>query len=259
MQETTRILKDSFYIDNSLTRLHSIQDTEKFIAESKTILASAHFNLRCWRSNLPPAMIDETEDKPKFAPVLGLVWNLEKYVLICKIEETIKISESFTKRKILSFTQKIFNPIGLTALVTLIPKLILQETCIQNLKWDEELRETLKKQFATWMRENKITQIKVPHSLNMHPENENKTSLHVFSDASKRAYTTCVYLRTQTPEWVKVQLINARSRVAPLKNSLCLNWSCSHALLGLDLQKLLCKTWSQNIWLPHSGVTHRQP
>lgn len=46
-------------------------------------------------------MIDETEDKPKFAQVSGL----EKDSLICKTEETIKIkiSEKFTNRK---------NPIG---------------------------------------------------------------------------------------------------------------------------------------------------
>lgn len=56
-----QILKNSFYIDNSLTSLDSIPNTEKSITELHVILALAHFNLRCWRLNLSQAMIDESK------------------------------------------------------------------------------------------------------------------------------------------------------------------------------------------------------
>lgn len=54
------------------------------------------------------------KDKPKSAPVLGFMWNIEQDNLIYKLE-TVKIDEPFTNRKILSIMQKKFYSIGFTA------------------------------------------------------------------------------------------------------------------------------------------------
>lgn len=86
------------------------------------------------------AKIDKAKHKAKFAPVLGLSWNLEggeKTPVNCKTDETIQISELFTKKKILLVTQKIFNLIGFinSCELTLTPKLILQKTYLSKDKW----------------------------------------------------------------------------------------------------------------------------
>lgn len=59
--------------------------------------------------------------------------------VICKTDETIKISELFTKKKILLVTQKIFNLIGFinSCELTLTPKLILQKTYLSKDKWPQ--------------------------------------------------------------------------------------------------------------------------
>ncbi|GFU53923.1 integrase catalytic domain-containing protein [Trichonephila clavipes] len=41
--------------------------------------------------------------------------------------------------------------------------------------------------------------------------------MHVFVDACKEAYTTCIFFRSNTPQGVKVALVRAKARVAPLK------------------------------------------
>lgn len=79
---------------------------------------------------MPQVIVNEDGDKPKFAPVLWVFWDFKKDSLICKKDETVKISEPFTERKIFCVTHKIFDPIEFTAPVTLIPKLILQETWV---------------------------------------------------------------------------------------------------------------------------------
>ncbi|UYV84532.1 hypothetical protein LAZ67_X002484 [Cordylochernes scorpioides] len=44
-----------------------------------------------------------------------------------------------------------------------------------------------------------------------------KTTLHIFCDASQFAYATCIFLRIEKEDRVDIQLIQARTRVAPLK------------------------------------------
>ncbi|XP_035214415.1 uncharacterized protein LOC118188155 [Stegodyphus dumicola] len=118
-------------------------------------------------------MIDEIESKTKVVPVLGLVWDLEKDSLSCKIEETFNLREPITKRKVLSITQKIFDPIGFTAPITVIPKLILQETWNQKIKWDEDLPLPLSEQFGTLLNQLPLlSQIEIPRWLNIDYENE---------------------------------------------------------------------------------------
>ncbi|XP_035222075.1 uncharacterized protein LOC118194962 [Stegodyphus dumicola] len=216
--ETSNILKDSFYLDNSLISLNQVAEAENFVQEARLILPSGHFNLRCWRSNFRIDVIDEIENKTKVVPVLGLVWDLEKDCLSCKFEETFNLREPITKRKVLSITQKIFDPIGFTAPITAIPKLILQETWNQKIKWDEELPLHLSEQFGTWLNQLPLlSQIEIPRWLNIDYKNEDTVVLHIFSDASKRAYATCAFLRAETIEGVKAQLVSARSRTAPIK------------------------------------------
>ncbi|UYV71957.1 hypothetical protein LAZ67_9001340 [Cordylochernes scorpioides] len=44
-----------------------------------------------------------------------------------------------------------------------------------------------------------------------------KTTLHIFCDASQFAYATCIFLRIEKEDRVDIQLIQARTRVSPLK------------------------------------------
>ncbi|UYV75739.1 hypothetical protein LAZ67_13001176 [Cordylochernes scorpioides] len=44
-----------------------------------------------------------------------------------------------------------------------------------------------------------------------------KTTLHIFCDASQFAYATCIFLRIEKEDRVDIQFIQARTRVAPLK------------------------------------------
>ncbi|XP_035222185.1 uncharacterized protein LOC118195060 [Stegodyphus dumicola] len=185
-------------------------------------------------------MIDEIESKTKVVPVLGLVWDLEKDSLSCKIEETFNLREPITKRKVLSITQKIFDPIGFTAPITVIPKLILQETWNQKIKWDEDLPLPLSEQFGTWLNQLPLlSQIEIPRWLNIDYENEDTVVLHVFSDASKRAYATCAFLRAETIEGVKVQLVSARSRIAPIKELTIPRLELLSCLIGARLAKTI--------------------
>ncbi|GFW87490.1 uncharacterized protein TNCV_1301351 [Trichonephila clavipes] len=182
-QLTAQKLLEPFYVDNCLTSVDNAEDIERFMLESKEILSLAKFNLRGWvHTGVSEAEKGTLLEEEKKVPVLGLIWKPDKDTLSVNWEENSKINEiPVTKRKILSAVHRIFDPIGFTCPVTLEPKILLQEYAY----------------------------------LGNFPNSD--LSLHVFCDASKAAYASCVFLRTEVGGAITCQLVQARARVASIK------------------------------------------
>lgn len=159
---TANILKESFYVDNCLRSFRDVEEVNKFVLESRVLLSSAKFNLRGGQSNQETVVIPKFELE-SFTCVLGLNWDLNGDSLSCKIEPQKEMKLSTSKRSLLSHSHKLFDPIGFTSPVTLIPKLMLQECWKLNLSWDQNLPEHLEKKFEIWINEmNLLTNIKIP-------------------------------------------------------------------------------------------------
>ncbi|GFW07909.1 integrase catalytic domain-containing protein [Trichonephila clavipes] len=151
--------------------------------------------------------------------VLGLIWNLKDDCLSCNINCQRNEGKAITKRSLLSIANHIFDPIGFTAPVTLKPKLILQEIWKLKLKWDENLPKDILNQVKKWLEQlPMLAGIKIPRCLNLSSNGIKRLTFHVFCDASKKAYAACVFLRVEYEENVFVKLIQAKARVAPLKD-----------------------------------------
>lgn len=149
---------------------------------------------------------------------MGLIWNLKDDTLSCKINCERDENNLLTKRSLLSVANHVFDPIGFSAPVTLTPKLILQDVWKLKLKWDEILPENLLVQFKKWFEQLPIlAKIKIPRCLNLSSDENKFLTVHIFCDASKKAYAACVFLRTECANNVSVRLIQAKTRVAPLK------------------------------------------
>ena len=82
--------------------------------------------------------------------------------------------------------------------------------------------------------------MQIPRWLNITSENENSATLHVFCDASKQAYATCAYVRTENRSEIRVQLVSARSRVAPLKPLTIPRLELLSCLIGARLASKIC-------------------
>ncbi|XP_035232270.1 uncharacterized protein LOC118204054 [Stegodyphus dumicola] len=150
--ETARKLKESFYVDNSETSFNSFEEVEKFMNLAKLIMSDAKFELRDWQYNTlekndDPGLFSETqtylkasENTTNCISVLGIVWDVKEDTLSCNTK-TFPAQEVplVTKRKILSLAQAIFDPIGFSCALTLLPKLLLQECCRLKLSWDQEV------------------------------------------------------------------------------------------------------------------------
>jgi hypothetical protein len=89
-----------------------------------------------------------------------------------------------------------------------------------KLSWDEEVTEPVKKEFWSWVDQlNLLSTIKIPrwyhHGLPNKIENQ---QLHLFCDASTKAYGAVGYLRSEDEDGnVIISIVLSKVRVAPVK------------------------------------------
>ncbi|GFW48320.1 integrase catalytic domain-containing protein [Trichonephila clavipes] len=128
--------------------------------------------------------------------------------------DSLTCEVKITKRLVLSTVQKVFDPIGMSAPSTLLPKLLLQEIWKMKKAWDQELPQNIVNKFMKWFNEIQILKdVTVPRCMQI----DVFTELHVFVDASKGSYAGCVFARSIVDSRVSVILVRAKSRVTPLK------------------------------------------
>ena len=78
--------------------------------------------------------------------------------------------------------------------------------------------DDVRKWFLRWLQDHPLLQeVKIPRWLKGMSERVVSCSLHTFCDASKTAYAAAVFARFEYSSCVQVQLIQAKSRVAPVK------------------------------------------
>ncbi|UYV80775.1 hypothetical protein LAZ67_19001706, partial [Cordylochernes scorpioides] len=99
-------------------------------------------------------------------------------------------------------------------------KRLANETWLLKLSWEEPLPENLSCEFLRWLAKlESLKSIAIPRWLCYREEHRIGTTLHVFCDASRASYATCIFLRIESEQEVTCQLVQARSRVAPLKGT----------------------------------------
>lgn len=215
LHEIADKLKTSLYVDNCVTSVNNEEELQQFIKSSTEIMSEAHFELRGWEHSEVPQLSSNNFIKSEVSPVLGLMWNKLEDTLYCNVMLPIS-QDVVTRRSLLSVTQRVFDPIGFTCPVMLLPKIMLQESWKSKLSWDAEIPNDIKKKFLKWIQELKLLHlVKIPRHAFL--SNSSDLSLHVFSDACATAYAAVVYLRCKTDLSTSVQLLMAKSRVAPLR------------------------------------------
>ncbi|GFV62828.1 integrase catalytic domain-containing protein [Trichonephila clavipes] len=211
-KEVAQKLKSSFYVDNCVTGVFSADEIEIFIEKTKLIMSEGCFNLRIFESNVASKSVDKYSSETF---ILGIIWDLNNDVLKCCTNfDSLTCEVKITKRLVLSTVQKVFDPIGMLAPSTLLPKLLLQEIWKMEKAWDQELTQNIVNKFMKWFNEIQILKdVTVPRCMKI----DIFIELHVFVDASKGSYAGCVFARSIVDSRVNVILVRAKSRVAPLK------------------------------------------
>jgi len=137
-------MENSIYVDDTLfgsddiTELHETQD--QLIA----LMKDGGFQLRKWAANSPTLLDDipnshheltsHVLSKDETLRVLGLSWSPRDDAFGFMIASPVPTSP--TRRSILSFVAKLYDPLGWAALVVIAAKMLLQELWLLKDDWD---------------------------------------------------------------------------------------------------------------------------
>jgi hypothetical protein len=120
-------------------------------------------------------------------------------------------------------------------------KMLMQELWSLKLGWDESVPTVLHSTCNEWRQElHLINQFEIPRYIFNHPSVT--TEVHGFADASEKAYGGVIYIRTiQSNGKISVNILCAKSRVAPLKVTQLPRLELCAALLVSQLYKVIIK------------------
>ena len=101
-----------------------------------------------------------------------------------------------TKRKLLPEIAKIFDPLGWIAPITIILKMLMQAIWVRSLQWDNTLPADLEEAWqAAHEQLNSLHQIQFRRFVCS--EIKKNIELHIFADASEKAYAAVLYARVE--------------------------------------------------------------
>ena len=128
---------------------------------------------------------------------LGLLWKPASDVISYSVWSSSlpdDMERLVTKRKLLSDTAKIFDPLGL-----LVAKVLFQLLWTLGLDWDDVLPDDVMQKWLSWKKGlANLDGFSYSRCLVSKDENTLSYQLHGFSDASERGYSAVVYLRSVT-------------------------------------------------------------
>ncbi|GFW83530.1 DUF1758 domain-containing protein [Trichonephila clavipes] len=213
LKKTIGHLKERFYVDNLVTSVNDVTELEQLKSQMIEVMKQGAFELRCWASN-------DTKEDQDMQMVLGLSWDVVSDELSCKLPSNLDCTQErpVTKRVLLSVINRVYDPIGFTAPALLLPKLLMQEAWRGKIGWDELLPVELEHKYRL-LQETMHLMSKCTIPRRFFAENYDDATLHIFTDASAYAYTTCAFLRCEFKGQVTVKLIAAKARLTPMKKS----------------------------------------
>ncbi|GFW42303.1 DUF1758 domain-containing protein [Trichonephila clavipes] len=232
-------------------------EIEIFIEKSKLIMSEGCFNLRIFESNVASKSVDKHSGETF---ILGIIWDLDNDVLKCCTNfDSLTCEVKIMKRLVLSTVQKVFDPIGMLAPSTLLPKLLLQEIWKMKKAWDQELPQNIVNKFMKWFNEIQILKdVTVPRCMKI----DIFTELHVFVDASKGSYAGCVFARSIVDSRVSVILVRAKSKLLSIPRlelmACCVGARLVNSILkALNMPDLKVTLWSDSTtalwWIKEYG------
>ena len=149
-----KALKHSFYVDDYLGGANSLEEAHQLFTDLRQELLHYGFPLRKWSSNSQDLLksIDkdlrtENDELKLFSEdfkvkALGIKWTPNSDEFIFK--SSFDPPQQLTKRNLLSATSKLFDPLGWLAPIVIQFKILMQQTWVRGLNWDDEVPDDLK-------------------------------------------------------------------------------------------------------------------
>ncbi|XP_068149481.1 uncharacterized protein [Drosophila tropicalis] len=192
-------------VDDILSGGDSIGETEDVKNQVIGMLRSGTFELRKWASNCTKLLenipVEHRESSGLLhmegndtIRTLGLYWSPKEDEFRFALHVVPPMS-SPTKRTILSAIARLFDPMGWLSPIMITAKILMQQLWKEKIGWDSTLPDTIKREWEKFVKElPNIVTIRIPRHVTWGLPG-GVAELHLFCDASSRAYGATAYLR----------------------------------------------------------------
>ena len=183
--------REKFYVDNYM---NTYDNADELISDKVTldnVMSEASMPLQEWVSNddhfnsLYKLVVPVTQN------VLGISWNPITDNMNIVVGESLnqEISWRYIKHKILSLVSSIYDPLGWVSPLTVRGKMFMQTLWKEKMGWDQKLNpDQIRVIYDILVDLRRVTEF----TFSRHVLYE-YTELHVFADASSKAYGAAVY------------------------------------------------------------------
>ncbi|XP_063968368.1 uncharacterized protein LOC129265564 [Lytechinus pictus] len=261
--DACQTVRDNFYVDDCLKSVASKEDGRRLVSQLRELLQRGGFRLTKWVSNdidvlsdLPQSEraasivdLDLGNDHMPTERTLGVLWDMETDAFQFRVSTK---DVPHTRRGILSATSSLYDPLGFVAPFTVNAKILLQDLCARGLGWDEQVADEQSKEWDSWQAQlPDLSSVKIARCYKPDNFESPEYHLHVFSDASERAYAACAYLRVTEGSKVHVTFVMGKTRLSPIKKMTIPRLELSAAVLAVKL----AKTIEREIGIPLNSFT----
>lgn len=223
--ETIAKLKEDIYMDDLLSGCDFVPQCCDMMEESSQVMAAASMKFaKIGSSSAEVGLFLRREFQDRCLDsdaikVLGMVWRAD---LDCFIFEgpTFPQGLRVSKRVVISFYSKLFDPLGLAAPFVMQAKCLFQELWLLGLTWDEPVPPEFQTRFGRWVDDLSILRSwRIPRCYTpVGWSGVGELTLHAFGDASPNGYGACVYLVCKLADGTCTSsLVLAKAKVAPIK------------------------------------------
>ena len=219
---------NSFYVDDLVASVKSVEEVCSLINTLKNTLLSRGFNLRKYVVNDEDLMnqipsidrsdsIDTNFSYEGDLKALGMAWDVNSDEFYFRLGQNVRYVH--TKAGMLSVVASIFNPLGLVSPITITGMMLFQDATRLKIGWKEELSEELNKKWVDWLHTlSSLTLVRFSRCVKPSHYDDAFMELHIFCDASERAYGCSLYLRCVNKFGnIHISLICSKNKLAPLK------------------------------------------
>ncbi|XP_055589857.1 uncharacterized protein LOC129742036 [Uranotaenia lowii] len=232
-----KALREDTYMDDVISGADTVEEATILRKQLVDLTACGGFRLRKHASNCLEALVGLSDDDLAIriekgiildpdpsVNTLGLTWLPITDELRFRFEiPAIESNDILTKRRVLSIIATLFDPLGLIGATIVKAKIFMQLlwTLKNNqdecLGWDEPLPSTVGEEWK-WFHSQLplLNQLRINRCVII--PNAVNVEIHCFSDASQKAYGTCLYLRSTNAEGQTLtRILTSKSRVSPLR------------------------------------------
>ncbi|GFR22722.1 DUF1758 domain-containing protein [Trichonephila clavata] len=154
-------------------------------------------------------------ENDELVKTLGLSWRPREDTFMYQMNLQ-EVPVTITKRTVLSFISKLYDPLGLLQPIIIKAKMMIEKIWLLKIDWDQNLPRQEIENFQRYVAElHQLKDLKIPRCILL--KDSVAVQLIGFADASAQAYGACLYVKSENANETQIRLLCSKTRVAPLK------------------------------------------